>query len=249
MEAKGKRVLIAAPIAGLKQYSINQWITWIAKQTHQDFDVALCCNGKDKFRLTEMIRQITFNSRTKENLHPIVMILANDDQLSIIEKITYSREKLRRYAEAHDYDYLFFLDTDTIPLRDTAIEDLISWGMDAISGLYFYKNSAVAVALDNQTLTNVHPDRLREAYDNNSLIVCCSVGYGCMMLSRKAFQVPFDFKIFGEFKTDDIGHSYALTQKGFSIYLSPRVMCQHISDGKERQKILARMGSDGQDNN
>ena len=42
-----KKILISAPIGGHKQYSINDWFNWIARQTYPNYDICLWCAIKN----------------------------------------------------------------------------------------------------------------------------------------------------------------------------------------------------------
>jgi len=220
------KVLICAPIGGLKQYSINTWFKWISLQDYENFDVAVCTNGKGSKELTDLCNQVEINNKKL-----IVMELSNSDDLSTIKKITHAREKLRRYAVEHGYDYLFFLDTDTIPAHRNIIQRLINWNKSVVSGLYFYKSSKVTVAIDKDTNTNVTIDKCDEAVKRRELIEVWGFGFGCLLLSREVFSsVIFDYDLFGENFTDDFGYCHALEQKGIKRWLDPYVICKHLED-------------------
>ena len=139
------KVLIAAPISGHKQYSINQWFNWIANQSHKEYDFALCINGKNQHQLVSMLKKVKIQDIHKQNKKPILLwnITKKDVKTTFLHNIVHARETLRRYAIKHNYDKIFWLDTDTIPKNLKSIEILAKSNKDAISGLYFYKKTTV----------------------------------------------------------------------------------------------------------
>jgi hypothetical protein len=227
------KVLIAAPIGGMKQYSINLWLEWIANQSYNParYEVCLCVNGKDSDELAGKLKEVEIMPEKWLTKHIIVLRLPDSSELSVIQRITYSREMIRRYAVENDYDYIFFLDTDTIPAYNETIQMLMSWNKDAVSALYFYKNSKQPVVIDAETHTNISIDKCHEAVLGERLIDVWGFGFGCLLLSRKAFENhAFDYDLFGEERTDDFGYCHVLEQAGIKRYLDSRIICRHFSD-------------------
>ena len=234
-----KSVLIAAPIGGTKQYSINLWFEWIARQEYDHIEVALCTNGKGYHELAELVRQVEITRPDGTKLKPIPLELKNSETLTTIQKITYAREKIRRYAKDNNYDYIFFLDTDTIPQQLNTINMLIETQKDAVSGVYFYKNSKVSVLIDEETKTNITLEKIEQAYKNNELLKTKAFGFGCLLLSRPIFTTnEFDYKKFGEERSDDFGYCHQLEQNKVSLWVQPRVMCKHVTMPEEDSHIM-----------
>lgn len=226
-----KKVLIAAPIGGQKQYSINTWFEWIANQDYEDFDICICVNGKASKELLEKLEQVEITHKTAGLKKIISLELVNSDELSVIQKITYSREKIRRFAVKNGYDYIFFLDTDTIPARTNIIEKLISWNVSIVSGVYFYKGTAQPVIIDKYTHTNISLDVLEKAATKKELIEVWGFGFGCLLLRRDSFEEnSFDYDLFGEERTDDFGYCHVLEQKGLKRMLDADILCKHLDD-------------------
>ena len=226
------KVLIAAPIAGAKQYSMGDWLEWIARQNYpiDSFDVCLCANGESAKDLLKQINEseIEYPNHTKKI---IGLELKNSNELTIIQKITYAREMIRRYAVENEFDYIFFLDTDTIPLNLDAIQELINQEKDVVSGVYFYKSSKVPVIIDIETSTNVSIEKLAKSFGESSSIECWGFGFGCLLLSRKAFEsAEFDYNLFKEERTDDFGYCEVLSQLGIRRYYYGRVVCIHLEN-------------------
>ena len=230
------KVLIACPIAGFKQYSINAWLDWIAKQTYDNFDYLVCCNGKDQVKLAEMCRKIEISYPDGSVKKLEVLELPDSERISVIARITYSREMIRRYAVEKNYDYIFFLDNDTIPYHKDAIQILLNHKKDVISGLYFYKNTKQPVVIDAETNTNISLDRCQDLALKREICEVWGFGFGCLLLSRKAFEKnEFDYSLFGDERSDDFGYCHVLEQNGIKRFFDPYVICKHFNDPEAKK--------------
>jgi len=232
-----KKVLIGAPIGGHKQYSINTWFQWIANQDYKNFEICLCANGKLNKELIEKIKKVEIKTKYGKIKKIKGLILPNSSDLSIIQKITYSRETIRRYAVKEGYDAIFWLDTDTIPANKNAIKRLLSWKLESIAGLYFYKESKVPVSIDSDTQTNFNLEKIEKAVDAGIILPTWGTGYGCLLHSGRAMNTPFDYELFGEERTDDFGHCHVLEQAGIFRWLDPFILCKHLSEKDHFKKI------------
>jgi len=232
-----KKVLISAPIGGHKQYSINLWFEWIVNQDYSNIVVCICSNGDNRKDIMNNIDKVKLTHKSGRNISIINLELPRSDDLSIIQKITYSRETIRRFAVKYEYDAIFWLDTDTIPANKNAISRLLSWNVDSVSGLYFYKNSAVPVVIDADTHTNVSMEKLNEFVNIDRIMPVWGTGYGCLLHQGKAMKLRFDYELFGEERTDDFGHCHVLEQNNVLRWLDPFILCKHFADNKDYEKI------------
>lgn len=230
-------VLIAAPIGGLKQYSLALWLQWIADQEYKDYDFCLCLNGRYCHDLLKKINLVEIRDIHGQEKKPVKLMLMNSSGLTVIQKITYAREKIRRYAVSGAYSHIFWLDTDTIPANKNAISLLMDRDKESVSGLYHYKHSSVPVMIDKDTHTNVNSDKLEKAAIDRKLIEIWGSGYGCLLHDRRAIAIPFDYDLFGEERTDDFGHCHALEQAGIRRWLDPFILCKHFSSSEESLKV------------
>ena len=236
------RVLIACPIGGMKQYSINTWFRWIAGQSYEDYDICLCCNGKHRVKLFIKLDKVRITDIHGHKKRLIRLLLPNSDNLTTIQKITYAREKIRRYAIESGYDHIFWLDSDTIPANRDAIQQLMNWNKESVSGLYYYKHSSVPVIIDKDTHTNMSQEKIVQAASDKMLLDIWGSGYGCLLHSGRAMTTAFDYALFGEERTDDFGHCHALEQEGVLRYFDPFVLCKHFDSGDNTLKINQMMG-------
>ena len=229
------KILIAAPIGGKKQYSINVWFDWIAKQTFPA-EVCLCVNGADNKEVAAMIDQVEISYPNGFKQRIKTLLLPDSDRMSVIQKITYSREMIRRYAVENNFDYIFFLDTDTIPYHKDAIQILLDHKKDIISGLYFYKNTKQPVIIDAETNTNISLQKCEDLALKRKICEVWGFGFGCLLISRRAFENnAFDYDLFGEERTDDFGYCHVLEQQGIKRFFDPFVICKHFNDPEAKK--------------
>ena len=231
-----KKVLICCPVAGFKQYATNIWLDWIATQTYDNFDICVCVNGKGSKELVELFKEVEISYPDASVKRLEVLELPYSDKMSCIHNITYSREMIRRFAVKNNYDYIFFLDNDTIPHHKNAIQILIDHKKDVISGLYFYKNTKQPVVIDAETNTNISLDKCQDLALKREICEVWGFGFGCLLLSRKAFKDnEFDYGLFGDERSDDFGYCHVLEQKGIKRYFDPYVICKHFNDPEAKK--------------
>ncbi len=222
-----KRVLVAAPIGPGKEYSINEWLQWIATQSYDDVRVCLCVNGPNE---QEVDAKISFMREVEINGDGLYLLKDENYKGTIQSKLHSSREKIRKFALNMDFDYIFWLDTDTIPTFKTTLQKLIGWGTPVVSGVYCYKKSKQPVAMDKETGTNFTLDKLRAASDKKELVETWGVGLGCVLMSKDAYSsVAFDYRKFEERVSEDFMLCEELKAKGYKIMLDPWIICRHYS--------------------
>lgn len=233
------KILLAAPIGGKKQYSINIWFDWIATQTFkkEDVEACICVNGADNQELKEKLDQVEISYPDGYKQRIKTLLLPNSEKMSVVEKITYSREMIRRYAVENNFDYIFFLDTDTIPYHKDAIQILLDHKKDVISGLYFYKNTKQPVVIDAETNTNISLAKCEDLALKREICEVWGFGFGCLLLSRRAFENnAFDYDLFGEERSDDFGYCHVLEQSGIKRFFDPFVICKHFNDPEAKKE-------------
>ena len=220
------KILICAPIGDSKEYSINEWLQWIADQPYKNYDVAMCVNGKSEESINkkcDMLKEVLINDR------PITILKIPYDQYHTTKhRLAYAREKLRVYALENGYDYLLWLDTDTIPLIMDAIQLLLDQHKDVISGLYFYKGTKQSVIIDEKTLTNIQFDRLKELVASGEAIKVWGFGFGILLMNRSALEkFSFDYKYRYEDWSEDFIACELLEKANVDRWFLARVICKH----------------------
>lgn len=222
------RVLIAAPVAGLKQYSINLWFDYIINQDHPAYDVALCCNFKEKEKLAEMLRQVSWTDKHGKQGKPIVMVLPDEEDITLVHRLNNSRERLRRYAVQNGYDALWWLDTDTIPPSKDALTRLLSWEKPAVSGLYHYKKSYQPVIVSKEKNANASWEDVKASVYGNRLHRISGCGFGCFLVRGQALHLPFDYYRKGEDYSEDLSWNEAAEENGIEQWMDAVILCKHF---------------------
>lgn len=225
------KILIAAPISGHKQYSMGDWLQYIADQSFANYDVCLCVNGKQQQQLVDMLKATSWTDVHNQEKKPIILWQEDKTNLTVSQRLVYARETIRRYFLDNDYTHLLWLDTDTIPLVKDAIQQLLSHEKPYVSGLYHYKKSGVVVAVSQASGTNVTRDEILAAHEKQQLIPIVVSGFGCCLIERATVErAEFNFDKFGTEVGDDYGYCYQLDQQQIERLLDPLVVCKHLGD-------------------
>lgn len=224
------KVLIAAPIGDGKEYSINEWFSWIAENDYKDFDVCLCVNGRSndnirkKYSLLKMVEIIKDDRHVPINL----LMLPYNNYHTTKQRLFYSREMIRHFALRKGYEYIFWLDTDTIPSRLDAINKLMEKDKSVISGLYFYKGTRQPVVIDELTQTNISYEKIEKLMSEDDLCKVWGFGFGCLLIHRSAFErVSFDYTYKREDWTEDFQYCECLQNENIDRWFYPTVCCKH----------------------
>lgn len=219
-------VLIAAPIGDGKEYSINEWFKWISEQPYDDYDVVLCVNGKSAESVAEkkaMLEEVRINDRPL-----LVLSLPYDQYHTTKHRLAYSRDMIRSFAIEKRYDYVFWLDTDTIPIIMDTIPLLIAQEKDVISGLYFYKGTKQSVIIDKDTLTNVQYSRIKELVMSGEVIKVWGFGFGCLLMAKSVLdKFSFDYTYKYEDWSEDFIACELIEKAGIDRWFYARMICKH----------------------
>lgn len=142
---------------------------------------------------------------------------------------------------AHGFQYVFFLDSDVIPPRDT-IHRLLAHKKPIVSGVYCRRSppATVPVAIKNGTwVTKLNP---------NALMEVDLVGAGCLLIHRSVFEsLPhsdaargkkwFDWRVDmkdvpgvqpGSALSEDFQFCLNAKNFGYQILLDTSIQCKHV---------------------
>lgn len=224
-------ILVCAPLAAHKNYSFEIWRRWLDEQPYDNIDVAVCINGKGKL---EYRREIETTQVKGKDIH--VSVLADDQDLTFKHRMNNARDYLRAYARLRGYSYVLWLDTDTIPVVQDAIQTLLNHDKEIVSGLYFYKNTTQPVAIDMDGGRNIALEKLRDKATNNELIEVMAFGLGCCLVKNEALDTRFDYYRFKETHGEDFGWCDAQRNTAKrTLYLDARVLCKHLDENETEQ--------------
>ena len=224
-----KKVLICAPVGDGKEYSINEWLMWIATQKYKNYDVALCVNGRSQKTLDHkisMFKQVEICNKPIE-----VLELPFNKYHTTNHRISYSRELLRKYAIEKNYDFILWLDTDTIPLVMDAIPLLMEQDKEVISGLYFYKGTNQSVIIDADTSTNMRYELIEELIASGDVVQVWGFGFGCVLMKKEILnKFSFDYKFKYEDWSEDFTACELLDLNKVDRWFFARIVCKHYHE-------------------
>ncbi len=157
-----------------------------------------------------------------------------------------ARNTICRQALDNGFDYVFFLDSDVIPPRDT-IQRLLRWRLPLVSGMYCRRSPPHAIPVmlrDGQWVTQI-PDLNNP--NVSPLVEVHLVGAGCMLIHRSVLEKfltkpgrpgrPwFDWKVDlaglvppGEALSEDFVFDYrARNEFGYKIFVDTSIQCKHV---------------------
>jgi len=129
--------------------------------------------------------------------------------------------------------HLFFLDSDTCPVNDFAIERLLSFGKDVIAGI----TPIVRVDNDIQCMWSAQKDDEYYGWDDlpKTLFKADRIGGTTLLLSRKVLEKlepPYQITEYNDNMTnvklsEDYYFSDKIKKAGFDIWVDPDTVCHH----------------------
>jgi len=147
--------------------------------------------------------------------------------------IDVARNRLVKDAREMGAKYLFFLDSDEYPERNTAIQELISLQLPICSGLYWSKKMVPAMwmtAPDRQSFQAIMQ------YPENALIEVDVVGAGCLLIDMRVFDhIPYPWFVWeiddpmiqaGKF-SEDFAFCNKARKAGYKIHLHTGIKFYH----------------------
>lgn len=246
------KILIGTPITEGKNYSLGDFFLWIAQNTYKNYDVAMGLNGKYSDDFVAKLQATQVEGKD------LILLKATGltEYSNVNQRLCAGREIIRQYAVKNDYDYIFWLDSDTFPFYSNAIELLLERKKPFVCGWYLYKRSKIVVAFgakiqakayrdltkdfrglvdkkeENGVVkyyTNVKLEEIEQAFKDGELIPIVGAGYGCCLMSREIFE-KYDFSNADPLDgcTDDIIHCKKLLVDKVPMWLDPRVGCKHV---------------------
>ena len=146
--------------------------------------------------------------------------------------IRYNSNKARQFALENGYDYMFFIESDVIP-PPHALLVLLENEVDIVSGLLAERVSKVG-----ENILSVYMQGLpgiREMVRAGKPFVFehyqANTGRGCLLVSRRALEHPF--------QDSDGYYCEVMREKGFKVWVDPRVACSHVDrDGSIMEPVL-----------
>lgn len=242
------KVLVAAPTFYVMKYCLKEFLEGIKNLSYENKEILLVDNSKTNEFFEELKKEnwiTVLKDETKEELPA--------------KRLISSRNKILEYALENNYDYIFMLDADVIPPRNT-IEELLKPDKDINSGLYYnyFTTSGelkllpvVWMPITESEFEEIkkklrfpesvksHKDLQRhmtkEEAESGELLEVMHPSAGCMLLSKKVFEkIRYDLLQTpgGLIATDDIYFIKKAKEEGFKVYCDTKIKCSHLLEGK-----------------
>ena len=146
-----------------------------------------------------------------------------------------SRNMVAEYAMNHGYDYILWIDSDTIIPKDT-LTRLMDADKDIVSGVYAYKILAgknVVAKRYSDKEADIYEDvtvkEIKERHRTKERILVDAVGFGCVLTKTDVFRkIENPWFIYTQHMGEDIYFCRKAQDAGFEVWLDTGVLCGHI---------------------
>ena len=134
------------------------------------------------------------------------------DELSF--RVVEQRNYYINLAEKGNYDYLFHIDGDILPPKDT-LKNLLNANKNYIGGWAYNKKKRLICHFPNKNKYGIPYEVLM-------------MGGYCILESKKCFKVKFSLRFHQPTFTDQHTRWPRLRRAGIKLYLHPKVFCEHL---------------------
>ena len=213
------RVLIGCPEYEKKDYSIERWAERVKELDYPNYEVLVADNSEDQEHI-----------KVWEKLGIRAVWTGHQDTAR--DRLTQSREYLRKYALENGFDFFFDLESDIIPTKDI-IYELLKWGKKVIGGWYYIGLPNFARPCLSRVFMEVdHPDlklTLFEYMAKHRLMKVFMGSMGVLMMHRDVLeQVPF-YYIPVMYRMDDTFYFIELERRGIDVYIDTDLLVAHFT--------------------
>lgn len=220
---KPPKILICAPHADRKNYSINDWLSMVKNLTYPKnrYSIFICDNSSTrdnaKWLKKQGINVAYVRPRSKSN----------------IAYMADSHEECRKYAIAGGFDYMLHWETD-IQAPPNIIERLLIHKKDVVSAVYpidFGEDSKLLLQFAEPNVSGhsgtVNADHGDMRFIDGTLKQVFASGLGCILI-RKSVLRKFKFRYEpGVQVHPDTIMAYDLQQLGIPIYADTSIILKH----------------------
>jgi GT2 family glycosyltransferase len=149
-------------------------------------------------------------------------------------QIAHNRNKLVSRFLKSKYEWLFFIDSDTLPPFD--VLEMTKNGKDICSGIYFqWKDNKLIPLVYKKNETDFHEEyKVFNDVSDEELVEVDGVGAGCLLIHRKVFDKVAKPWFLFEYNEDGLvalGEDFYFCQKaqeaGFKVWVDRRMVCSH----------------------
>ncbi len=221
------KILIGIPTSFHKEYCLNKFSEGIKELTFKEKEILFVDNSKDNDYIKK-IKSLDFQAIKGPYFD------------SPIQRISASRNIIIDKAIKENFDYILFLDQDTIPPKDS-IERFLKGNKPIICGVVFsrakslngkpaYTPNVYKVIPSDKEL----PDMIElspEEIASNKLLRVVSCGGACIFASRKVFtKIRFreDLRQF-----EDRWFCIDLYKNNIPLYCDTSIRCRHLVTNRD----------------
>jgi len=215
---KVPKILVGAPHWDKKDYILGRYATRIRDLDYPNYDILIADNSSDETHL---------NVLEAMGLPAIWVNTGNTAR----ERVRDSRNAIREYALEHDYDFVFFYDTDIIAPRNILLE-LLQWNKKVIGGWYYIGVPGYARPVITRNwvdLENQDPDRMAiyKGMAKNRLMKSFIGAMGVQLIHKDILKQLSFFTLPELHWFADSFFFYALERKGIQAYTDTEMLCPH----------------------
>lgn len=235
------KILIGVITYNGHKYCVDELFKSLAKYTYQNFDILFVDNSADNDYI-ELLKKKAEEFLDKSS-QPKVFFVKDEPGSKydfFMDKIVSSRNLVRKeflkMAEADEYEYLFWLDSDVICPPDV-LERCLSHNKDQVTGLYLgrqgaAKNKVMPVLYDFGPKGHARLMEIKEII-NDKLIEVAAAGLGCALVAKKVIE-KVKIRYYETSKRgEDVAFFVDAREKfGFRLFADTSIKCDHL-DPKE----------------
>lgn len=214
------KVLVGIPTSFHKEYCLQEFIEGIKSLTYKNKEIIFVDNSKDD-NYIKKIKEKGFNA------------IKDSYSDSPVQRISASRNKVIERALKENFDYVFFLDQDTIPPED-AIERFLNHNKKVLCGICFsrkagprknYTPNVYKVIPSDKELPDMR-ELTHEEIFSNKLHEIISCGGACIFVHKDVFKkIRFreDLKQF-----EDRWFCIDLYKNNIPLFCDTSIKCRHL---------------------
>ena len=216
------KVLVGIPTSFHKEYCLEEFSSGLKKLTYLHKEILFVDNSPDN-KYLEKIKNAGFNAIKGPYLD------------SPVQRISASRNKIIDRAIKENFDYIFFLDQDTIPPED-AIQRFLAHNKKALCGICFsraknaegkliYLPNVYKIIPSDKELPDMKELTHEEIFSNH-LHKVVSCGGACIFIHKEVFtKIRFkeDLK-----QCEDRWFCIDLFKNKISLFCDTSIKCKHL---------------------
>jgi hypothetical protein len=230
-------VILASPTSRAKDYCFNEWLDNIMNFTYPNFDIVIFDNTNDGGEYADELNKRFHNKYAGSNRKfkcYNTLILHKADVNNLTLKLCMSHNDCRLFCLKNNYDYMFHLESDIFPPKDT-IERLMFHRKHFVGGCYHIYDGMDRTLLVYNHL-EVSPNSVQAKVAtiddeilliNGGLIKVAQCGLGCVLLSKQLLKkIAFRYENFNSAYPDTF-FAEDCHANNIPVYCDTSIVCRH----------------------